>query len=99
MLGPRGLMPNPRLGTVTNAVKEAVAAARRGQAEFRVEKNGVVAAGFGKASFTVAALADNYTALLSALNDAKPVGVKGVLVQGAAVKSTQGVSVGVEVKV
>lgn len=92
ILGPRGLMPNPKLGTVTVAVREAVTAALRGQAEFRSEKRGIVAAGVGKASFTPAALRDNTKALLSAIFAQKPEGFKGVFVRAAFLGTTHGPS-------
>src|SRR5882724_500291 len=77
VLGPRGLMPNPRVGTVTPNVGQAVKDAKGGSIEFRVEKEGIVHAGVGKASFTEDALAVNVRALLDALNKAKPAGAKG----------------------
>ena len=88
VLGPRGLMPNPRLGTVTNAVREAVLAARRGQAEFRAEKRGIVSAAVGKGSFSEEELRDNVRALLLALYDARPEGFKGSFVRAAFLSGT-----------
>lgn len=93
LLGPRGLMPNPKLGTVTLAVKEAVSAAKKGQAEFRTEKRGIVMAGVGKASFPLASLRDNLRAFLLAVNDAKPEGLKGTYMRSATLSSTMGVGV------
>ena len=90
VLGPRGLMPNPRLGTVTNAVREAVLAARRGQAEFRAEKRGIVSAAVGKGSFAPQELRDNVRALLLALYDARPEGFKGAFVRAAFLQATHG---------
>ena len=90
ILGPRGLMPNPKLGTVTADVDEAVRAAKGGQVEFRVEKAGVIHAGIGKASFEDQALAENVRALVDALNRAKPSGAKGTYMQRAALSSSQG---------
>lgn len=90
ILGPRGLMPNPKLGTVTPDVDEAVKAAKGGQVEFRVEKAGVVHAGIGKASFTNDALIENVTAFVTAINRAKPSGAKGTYLKKAALSSTMG---------
>ncbi|HVR08857.1 MAG TPA: 50S ribosomal protein L1, partial [Thermoanaerobaculia bacterium] len=81
VLGPRGLMPNPRVGTVTPNVGQAVKDAKGGSIEFRVEKAGIVHAGVGKASFTEEALAANVKALVDALNRAKPSGAKGTYVK------------------
>ncbi len=90
VLGPRGLMPNPKLGTVTKDVAEAVKAAKGGQVEFRVEKAGVIHAGVGKASFSEDALTENVTAFINALNKAKPSGVKGIYMKKAALSTTMG---------
>ena len=97
ILGPRGLMPNPKLGTVTPDVSEAVQAAKGGQVEFRVEKAGIVHAGIGKASFADQALAENVRALVSALNRAKPSGAKGTYMKRAAISSSQGPGVKLDV--
>ena len=97
ILGPRGLMPNPKLGTVTPDVSEAVQAAKGGQVEFRVEKAGIVHAGIGKASFADDALADNARALVDALNRAKPSGAKGTYMKRAALSSSQGPGVKLDV--
>jgi large subunit ribosomal protein L1 len=97
ILGPRGLMPNPKLGTVTPDVGEAVRAAKGGQVEFRVEKAGIVHAGIGKASFEERALAENARALVDALNRAKPSGVKGTYMKRAALSSSQGPGVKLDV--
>ena len=77
VLGPRGLMPNPKLGTVTMNVAEAIKAAKGGQVQFRAEKAGIVHAGVGKASFTEKALTENIKAFVDAINKAKPTGAKG----------------------
>jgi large subunit ribosomal protein L1 len=90
VLGPRGLMPNPRVGTVTPNVGQAVKDAKGGSIEFRVEKAGIVHAGVGKASFTEEALAANVKALMDALARAKPSGAKGVYVKKISLSSTMG---------
>ena len=90
VLGPRGLMPNPKLGTVTPDVATAINAAKAGQIEFRVEKAGIIHAGVGKASFSEDALAENVSAVLDALNKARPTGVKGTYMQRASLSSTMG---------
>jgi large subunit ribosomal protein L1 len=90
VLGPRGLMPNPRVGTVTPNVGQAVKDAKGGSIEFRVEKAGIVHAGVGKASFTDEALVANVRALVEALNRAKPSGAKGTYVQRISLSSTMG---------
>ena len=97
ILGPRGLMPNPKLGTVTPDVEDAVRAAKGGQVEFRVEKAGIVHAGIGKASFDENALAENAQALVDALNRAKPSGAKGTYMKRAALSSSQGPGVKLDV--
>jgi large subunit ribosomal protein L1 len=96
ILGPRGLMPNPRLGTVTMDVKGAIAAAKAGQVEFRAEKAGIVHAGIGKASFEVEKLVENAKAFADAIVKAKPAGAKGTYVQKVAVSSTMGPGVRVD---
>jgi len=96
ILGPRGLMPNPRLGTVTQNITEAVQAAKGGQVEFRAEKAGIVHAGVGKASFTDAALIDNVRAFAGAITRAKPTGVKGTYIQRVNLSSTMGPGVKVD---
>jgi large subunit ribosomal protein L1 len=90
VLGPRGLMPNPRVGTVTPNVGQAVKDAKGGSIEFRVEKEGIVHAGVGKASFTEEALSANVKALMDALNRAKPSGAKGTYVKRISLSSTMG---------
>jgi large subunit ribosomal protein L1 len=96
VLGPRGLMPNPKVGTVTNDIAPAVAAAKGGAVEFRVEKAGVIHAGVGKASFTADALVANIRAFADAVMKAKPTGAKGTFVKRIAVTSTMGPGVKVE---
>jgi large subunit ribosomal protein L1 len=96
ILGPRGLMPNPRLGTVTQNIAEAVQAAKGGQVEFRADKAGIVHAGVGKASFTEDALVDNVRAFVGAITRAKPTGVKGTYINKVALSSTMGPGVKVE---
>ena len=90
ILGPRGLMPNPRVGTVTPNVAQAVKDAKGGAIEFRVEKSGIVHAGIGKASFTDEAITANVRALMEALAKAKPSGAKGVYVRRVSLSSTMG---------
>ena len=90
ILGPRGLMPNPKLGTVTQDVAAAVQAAKGGQVEFRVEKAGIIHAGIGKASFAEDDLKENIRALADAVVRAKPSGAKGTYVKRAALSSTMG---------
>ncbi|MBT4889958.1 MAG: 50S ribosomal protein L1 [Rhodospirillales bacterium] len=90
VLGPRGLMPNPKLGTVTMDIKGAIDAAKAGQIEFRVEKAGIIHAGVGKASFTEAQIEENVSAVLGALSRAKPSGIKGTYMQSVSLSSTMG---------
>jgi large subunit ribosomal protein L1 len=97
VLGPRGLMPNPKLGTVTMDVKGAVTAAKAGQVEFRAEKAGIVHAGIGKASFAEAQLLENARAFVEAIQRARPTGAKGTYVKKVAVSSTMGPGVKVDV--
>ena len=97
ILGPRGLMPNPRLGTVTMDVKGAITAAKAGQVEFRAEKAGIVHAGIGKASFPAEKLLENARAFADAIVKAKPTGAKGTYVQRVAVSSTMGPGIRVDV--
>jgi large subunit ribosomal protein L1 len=96
VLGPRGLMPNPKVGTVTMDVTAAVKAAKGGAVEFRVEKAGIVHAGVGKASFAPEQLIENIKAFADAVQKAKPAGAKGTFVQRIAVTSTMGPGVKVE---
>jgi large subunit ribosomal protein L1 len=97
VLGPRGLMPNPRLGTVTLDVKGAVSAAKGGQVEFRAEKAGIVHAGIGKVSFDAAKLVENAKALADAIQKARPTGAKGTYVQKVSLSSTMGPGIRVDV--
>ena len=97
ILGPRGLMPNPKLGTVTNDVTEAVQAAKGGQVQFRAEKAGIVHAGVGKASFSNEALLENVRAFVNAVARAKPNGSKGTYIKKVSLSSTMGPSVKVDV--
>jgi large subunit ribosomal protein L1 len=97
VLGPRNLMPNPKLGTVTPNVTEAVRAAKAGQVQFRVEKAGIVHAGVGKASFDAAKLAENIKAFVDAINKAKPSGAKGTYIKKVSVASTMGPGVKLDV--
>ena len=90
VLGPRGLMPNPKLGTVTMDVAGAVKAAKAGQLEFRVEKAGIVHAGVGKASFSYDALAENVAAFVDAIAKARPSGAKGTYMKKISLSSTMG---------
>ena len=96
VLGPKGLMPNPKLGTVTPNVTEAVKAAKGGQVEFRVEKAGIIHSGIGKASFSEADLRRNFDAFVDAIVKAKPSGAKGKFVKKVALSSTMGRGVKVE---
>tara|TARA_A100001037_G_scaffold244156_1_gene225006 strand:+ start:1310 stop:2008 length:699 start_codon:yes stop_codon:yes gene_type:complete len=97
VLGPRGLMPNPKLGTVTNDVTEAIQAVKGGQVEFRVEKAGIIHAGIGKASFSEDQLVANLRAFIDALNRAKPSGAKGSYMKRIAVSTTMGPGVKVDI--
>ena len=96
VLGPRGLMPNPKLGTVTNDVGDAVKAAKAGQVEFRTEKAGIVHGGIGKASFSDEQLTENATAFVKAIQKARPTGAKGTFIKRVAVSSSQGPGVRVD---
>ena len=90
VLGPRGLMPNPKTGTVTNDVEKAVKEIKSGKIEFKVEKNGIVHAGVAKMSFDEDKIAENITAFIDAIKKAKPSGVKGVYMKKVTVSSTMG---------
>jgi large subunit ribosomal protein L1 len=96
VLGPRGLMPNPKLGTVTANVTEAVKAAKGGQVEFRAEKAGIVQAGVGKASFSEDAILENIRAFVGAITRSKPTGVKGTFIRKVSLSSTMGPGVKLE---
>jgi len=97
VLGPRNLMPNPKVGTVTMDVKAAVEAAKGGEVQFKAEKGGVVHAGVGKASFDEEKLAENVRAFISAVAKAKPSGAKGTYMKKIALSSTMGPGVTVDV--
>jgi large subunit ribosomal protein L1 len=97
VLGPRGLMPNPKLGTVTMDVKGAVTAAKAGQVEFRAEKAGIVHAGIGKASFEAEALVANARAFVDAIQKARPTGAKGTYVKKVSLSSSMGPGLRVDV--
>lgn len=96
ILGPRGLMPNPKVGTVTPNVAEAVKNAKAGQVQYRTDKAGIIHATIGRASFEVDALKENLSAIVDALNKAKPASAKGVFMKRVAVSSTMGVGVRVD---
>jgi large subunit ribosomal protein L1 len=96
VLGPRGMMPNPKVGTVTPDVAKAVNDAKGGAVEFRVEKAGIVQAGVGKASFSESALLENIMAFADAVQKAKPSGAKGTFVKRVSVASTQGTGVKID---
>jgi len=96
VLGPKGLMPNPKLGTVTMDVKKAVTDAKGGQVEFRVEKAGIIHAGIGKASFSETDLKENFTAFMDQIVRSKPAAAKGVYVRTVAISSTMGPGVAVD---
>ncbi|WP_249212759.1 50S ribosomal protein L1 [Acetobacter thailandicus] len=97
ILGPRGLMPNPKLGTVTMDVKGAIEAVKAGQVEYRAEKAGIVHAGVGKASFDAAKLAENVRAFVDAVQKARPSGAKGTYLKKAGLSSTMGPGVTLDV--
>lgn len=98
VLGPKGLMPNPKLGTVTNNVAEAVKTAKAGQIEYRAEKKGIIHAGIGKMSFKTDALVENANALIEQLKKVKPASSKGQYILGISVATTQGPGLKVETK-
>ncbi|PZX47864.1 LSU ribosomal protein L1P [Roseinatronobacter thiooxidans] len=97
ILGPRNLMPNPKVGTVTMDVAEAVKSAKGGQVQFKAEKAGIVHAGIGKASFDAAQLAENLRAFVDAVAKAKPSGAKGAYLKGVSISSSMGPGVSVDV--
>ena len=97
VLGPKGLMPNPKLGTVTQDVTEAVQGAKGGQVEFRVEKAGLIHAGVGKASFEEKALSENVSALVNAVSRSKPSGAKGTFIKRVSISSTMGPGIKLDV--
>jgi large subunit ribosomal protein L1 len=96
VLGPRGLMPNPKLGTVTPDIAAAVKAAKAGEVQYRAEKAGVVHAGIGKASFDEAKILENAAAFIDAVRKARPSGAKGTYIRKITLSSTMGVGVAVE---
>jgi large subunit ribosomal protein L1 len=96
ILGPRGLMPNPRVGTVTPDVATAVRNAKAGQVQYRTDKAGIVHSTIGRASFPVESLRENLVVLLDAINKAKPAGAKGVYVRKVSVSSTMGIGVRID---
>jgi len=96
VLGPRGLMPNPKVGTVTQDVAAAVKNAKAGQVQYRADKTGIVQCTIGRASFTVDALAENMKALLDAVNKSRPTGIKGIYLKKVSVSSTMGVGVRID---
>lgn len=96
ILGPRGLMPNPRVGTVTADVVQAVKNAKAGQVQYRTDKAGIIQCTIGRASFTVEALQENLGALIDALNRAKPAGARGIYVRRVSLSSTMGAGVRVD---
>lgn len=97
VLGPRGMMPNPKLGTVTADVAAAVKAAKAGQVEFRAEKAGLIHAGIGKASFSEEAIAQNVKAFVGAISRAKPAGAKGTFLKKVSISSTMGPGLKLEI--
>jgi len=96
ILGPRGLMPNPKVGTVTQDVAAAVKNAKAGQVQYRADKTGIVQCTIGRASFTVDALAENLKALLDAVNKSRPSGIKGIYLKKVSVSSTMGIGVRID---
>jgi len=98
ILGPKGLMPNPKLGTVTNNVADAVKTAKAGQIEYRAEKKGIIHAGIGKMSFTTDKLVENANALIDQLKKVKPASSKGQYILGVSIATTQGPGLKVDVK-
>jgi large subunit ribosomal protein L1 len=96
ILGPRGLMPNPKVGTVTQDLTGAIKNAKAGQVQYRADKAGIVQCTIGRASFTVDALSENLKALVEAVNKSKPSGVKGIYLKKVSVSSTMGVGVRVD---
>ncbi len=96
VLGPRGLMPNPKVGTVTPNVTEAVKNAKAGQVQYRADKAGIVQCTIGRASFPLEALAENFEALIGAINKSKPSAAKGVYLKKVSVSSTMGVGIRVD---
>jgi len=96
VLGPRGLMPNPKVGTLTANVTEAVKNAKAGQVQYRADKAGIVQCTIGRASFPVDALAENLEALIGAINKAKPASTKGIYLKKVSISSTMGVGIRID---
>ena len=96
VLGPRNLMPNPKVGTVTPDVAAAVSAAKNGEVQFKAEKAGVVQVGIGKASFDKKKLVENYNAFMTELKKSKPTGAKGVFIKKISMSSTMGKSMTID---
>ena len=97
ILGPKGLMPNPKLGTVTSNVKEAVEAAKSGQVQYRAEKTGIVQAGIGKTSFGSDKLIENVNSFIDAIQKSRPSGAKGTFIKKISISSTMGVGINVNI--
>ena len=97
ILGPKGLMPNPKLGTVTSDIKSAVEAAKSGQVQYRAEKNGIVQAGVGKVSFGADKLIENVNSFVDAIQRARPSGAKGTFIKKVSISSTMGVGINVNI--
>jgi len=97
ILGPKGLMPNPKLGTVTSNVKDAVEAAKSGQVQYRAEKTGIVQAGVGKISFGSEKLVENVNTFIEAIQKARPSGAKGTFVKNISISSTMGVGINIDI--
>ena len=97
ILGPKGLMPNPKLGTVTANVKEAVEAAKSGQVQYRAEKTGIVQAGVGKISFGSEKLIENVNTFIEAIQKSRPSGAKGTFVKNISISSTMGVGINIDI--
>ena len=97
ILGPKGLMPNPKLGTVTADIKSAVEAAKAGQVQYRAEKNGIVQAGVGKVSFGADKLIENVNSFVDAVQRARPSGAKGTFIKKVSISSTMGVGINVNI--
>lgn len=97
ILGPKGLMPNPKLGTVTADIKSAVEAAKSGQVQYRAEKNGIVQAGVGKVSFGADKLIENVNSFVDAIQRARPSGAKGTFIKKVSISSTMGVGINVNI--
>ena len=97
ILGPKGLMPNPKLGTVTVDVKSAVEAAKSGQVQYRAEKTGIVQAGIGKVSFGSDKLIENVNSFIEAIQKSRPTGAKGTFIKKISISSTMGVGINVNI--